>query len=240
MSARPSPSAREPRRPAVTPALRFLGILRARRHAVLTPPSLRLWTVASTHLYLVPYADPTLVSDTVYVWTVAHGFVAQADEGERILVPSCLVRRRPSADDLFTLYANGALVGSARTTADLWKSALLSFCTSTSTTTGPPDRPYVVPYRCARPDALDDVFGGENYDANYRRRARSSARQLPTRVVGSLTRASITEPVSGGRSLRARELTSRAVVVAVERVIAGWVSLAVLGPKFHYSNNSQW
>lgn len=34
--------------------------------------------------------------------------------------------------------------------------------------------------------------------------------------------------------MRARELTSRAVVVAVERVVAGWVSRGMSGPKVSF------
>ncbi|KAJ6541091.1 hypothetical protein DFH09DRAFT_1368419 [Mycena vulgaris] len=265
-----------------------------------------------------------------------HGFVAQADEGERVerddrrahvaherihvhgadlgaVVPG---QTPPSADDLFTLYANGTLVGSARTTADLWKSALLPFCTSTSITTGAPDRPYVVPYRCTNAPATElgwDFYGRSRgpwhgdpvlrlmlslVHTDYRlvidghwkvmeagptrwttslagktttvvRASRCfelNAPELPPK--GTLERPPAAEarrrephprvhygagvgvrvpdpllgfryqsehrnlsegsPLTCGRSLRARELASRAVVVAVERVIAGWVSLAVL------------
>jgi hypothetical protein len=38
-------------------------------------------------------------------------------------------------------------------------------------------------------------------------------------------------PLTDCRSLRARELTSHAVVAAIERVVAGWVRLTVADPK---------
>ncbi|KAF7295965.1 hypothetical protein MKEN_01411100 [Mycena kentingensis (nom. inval.)] len=92
------------------------------------------------------------------------------------------------------------------------------------------------------PTRLDDVFGGENYDASYDIRnwnlpsfddstwnsalvatppkgALVNQRNPPTRVVASLTPGSITEPVPGQ------------FVAAFERVVAGWAKLTVQGPK---------
>ncbi|KAJ7472859.1 bacterial alpha-L-rhamnosidase-domain-containing protein [Mycena galericulata] len=94
------------------------------------------------------------------------------------------------------------------------------------------------------PTRLDDVFGGENYDASYvipgwdlpgfddaawntalvatpPEGVLVSARQAPTRVIGSLTPVSITEPVQGQ------------FVAAFERVVSGWVRLTAQGPKGH-------
>ncbi|KAJ7105875.1 bacterial alpha-L-rhamnosidase-domain-containing protein [Mycena epipterygia] len=91
------------------------------------------------------------------------------------------------------------------------------------------------------PTRLDDVFGGENFNASDIIPAWNlpsfddsgwntallgvppkgtlvSARQPPTRVVGSLTPLSITEPVAGQ------------FVAAFERVVAGWVRLTAQGP----------
>ncbi|KAJ7264533.1 bacterial alpha-L-rhamnosidase-domain-containing protein [Mycena haematopus] len=92
------------------------------------------------------------------------------------------------------------------------------------------------------PTRLDDIFGGENYDASYEipgwelpgfddsawntalvalapKGTLVRANQPPTRVIGSLTPVSITEPVPGQ------------FVAAFERVVAGWVRLTVSGPK---------
>ncbi|KAJ7491306.1 bacterial alpha-L-rhamnosidase-domain-containing protein [Mycena galericulata] len=94
------------------------------------------------------------------------------------------------------------------------------------------------------PTRLDDLFGGENYNASYvipgwdlprfddsawytallavpPKGVLVSARQPPTRVIGSLTPVSITEPVQGQ------------FVVAFERVVSGWVRLTAQGPKGH-------
>ncbi|KAJ7919725.1 hypothetical protein B0H13DRAFT_2428766 [Mycena leptocephala] len=86
------------------------------------------------------------------------------------------------------------------------------------------------------PTRLDDVFGGENYDGGQLRPKGTlgRARQLPTRVVGNLTPASITEPVPGCVFLilyLGREPTFRAVLAADERAVAAWVRLTVSGPK---------
>ncbi|KAJ7116959.1 bacterial alpha-L-rhamnosidase-domain-containing protein [Mycena epipterygia] len=92
------------------------------------------------------------------------------------------------------------------------------------------------------PTRLDDIFGGENFDASYiipswdlpsfddsawntaqlgtpPKGALVRARQPPTRLIGSLTPVSITEPVVGQ------------YVAAFERVVAGWVRLTAQGPK---------
>ncbi|KAJ7894847.1 bacterial alpha-L-rhamnosidase-domain-containing protein [Mycena olivaceomarginata] len=92
------------------------------------------------------------------------------------------------------------------------------------------------------PTRLDDIFGGENYDASYEisgwelpgfddsawnaalvalapKGTLVRARQPPTRLIGSLTPVSITQPVPGQ------------FVAAFERVVAGWVRLTVSGPK---------
>ncbi|KAJ6566482.1 bacterial alpha-L-rhamnosidase-domain-containing protein [Mycena capillaripes] len=92
------------------------------------------------------------------------------------------------------------------------------------------------------PTRLDDVFGGENYDASFDipgwdlpgfdasawndalvavppKGTLVRARQPPTRVIGSLTPVSITQPVPGQ------------FVAAFERVVAGWVRLTVSGAK---------
>ncbi|KAF7354273.1 hypothetical protein MVEN_01115400 [Mycena venus] len=92
------------------------------------------------------------------------------------------------------------------------------------------------------PTRLDDLFGGENYDASYEipgwelptfddstwntalvavapKGTLVRARQPPTRLIGSLTPVSITQPVPGQ------------FVAAFERVVAGWVRLTVSGPK---------
>ncbi|KAJ7610138.1 bacterial alpha-L-rhamnosidase-domain-containing protein [Roridomyces roridus] len=92
------------------------------------------------------------------------------------------------------------------------------------------------------PTRLDDVFGGENYNASYEipnwndqgfddsawntalvatapKGVLVSARNPPTRVVASLTPVSITQPVQGQ------------YVAAFERVVAGWVRLTAQGPK---------
>ncbi|KAK7031487.1 bacterial alpha-L-rhamnosidase-domain-containing protein [Favolaschia claudopus] len=92
------------------------------------------------------------------------------------------------------------------------------------------------------PTRLDDVFGGENYDARYTipnwnlpsfddsawnfalagqvpKGALVRARNPPTRVVASLTPVSITQPVPGQ------------YVAAFSRTVAGWVRLTVTGPK---------
>ncbi|KAF8060176.1 bacterial alpha-L-rhamnosidase-domain-containing protein [Lyophyllum atratum] len=91
------------------------------------------------------------------------------------------------------------------------------------------------------PTRLDDVFGGENYDASYLKPGFDTPgfstagwtnaqvvtgpkgvllrqRQPPTRVVQSLTPVSITQPVQG------------TYVVAFERVVAGWAKITVTGP----------
>ncbi|KAJ6565879.1 bacterial alpha-L-rhamnosidase-domain-containing protein [Mycena vulgaris] len=92
------------------------------------------------------------------------------------------------------------------------------------------------------PTRLDDVFGGENFDASFiipgwdqpsfddsawnnallsvpPKGTLGRARQPPTRVIGSMTPISITEPVAGQ------------YVAAFERVVAGWVRLTAQGPK---------
>ncbi|KAF7353351.1 hypothetical protein MSAN_01523500 [Mycena sanguinolenta] len=92
------------------------------------------------------------------------------------------------------------------------------------------------------PTRLDDLFGGENYDASYEisgwnlpvfddsawntalvavapKGTLVRAMQPPTRVKESLTPISITEPVPGQ------------FVAAFERVVSGWVRLTVSGPK---------
>ncbi|TFK37505.1 bacterial alpha-L-rhamnosidase-domain-containing protein [Crucibulum laeve] len=91
------------------------------------------------------------------------------------------------------------------------------------------------------PTRLDDVFGGENFDASYIQNGFDKAgfdssawsqaaimtapagalvnqRQPPTRLVQSLTPISITQPVSG------------IFVAKFERVVAGWVKLTASGP----------
>ncbi|KAF7291151.1 hypothetical protein MIND_01258300 [Mycena indigotica] len=92
------------------------------------------------------------------------------------------------------------------------------------------------------PTRLDDIFGGENYDARYEvagwnlasfddsawntallapapKGALIHARQPPTRVTSSLTPISITQPVPGQ------------YVAAYERVVSGWVKLTVTGAR---------
>ncbi|KAJ7698322.1 bacterial alpha-L-rhamnosidase-domain-containing protein [Mycena rosella] len=92
------------------------------------------------------------------------------------------------------------------------------------------------------PTRLDDIFGGENFDASFiipswdqpsfddsawnnallsvpPKGTLVRARQPPTRVIGSLTPISISEPVAGQ------------YVAAFERVVAGWVHLTAQGPK---------
>ncbi|GLB44347.1 putative bacterial alpha-L-rhamnosidase C-terminal domain [Lyophyllum shimeji] len=91
------------------------------------------------------------------------------------------------------------------------------------------------------PTRLDDVFGGENFDASYLKPGYDTVgfaatgwsnalvvpgpkgvlvrqRQPPTRVVQSMTPVSITQPVQG------------IYVVAFERVVAGWAKITVTGP----------
>ncbi|RDB18187.1 hypothetical protein Hypma_000526 [Hypsizygus marmoreus] len=91
------------------------------------------------------------------------------------------------------------------------------------------------------PTRLDDVFGGENYDARHLkpgfdmpgfdaaswRNVQSvtgpkgillNQRQPPTKVVQTLAPVSITQPVNG------------IYVVAFERVVAGWAKISVTGP----------
>ncbi|KAJ7124651.1 bacterial alpha-L-rhamnosidase-domain-containing protein [Mycena crocata] len=92
------------------------------------------------------------------------------------------------------------------------------------------------------PTRLDDIFGGENYDASYiipswdlasfddsawnqallgttPKGTLVRARQPPTRVRESLTPIKITQPVAGQ------------YVAEFERVVAGWVRLTAQGPK---------
>ncbi|KAJ7440204.1 bacterial alpha-L-rhamnosidase-domain-containing protein [Mycena galericulata] len=92
------------------------------------------------------------------------------------------------------------------------------------------------------PTRLDDIFGGENYDASYAianwdlpgfddsawnaalvavspKGVLVSARQPPTKVHFSLTPVNVTEPVPGQ------------FVAAFERVVSGWVRLTAQGPK---------
>ncbi|KAJ7184949.1 bacterial alpha-L-rhamnosidase-domain-containing protein [Mycena filopes] len=92
------------------------------------------------------------------------------------------------------------------------------------------------------PTRLDDIFGGENIDASYAipgwelpgfddsawndvllavapKGALVRARQPPTRIIGSLTPVSITQPVPGQ------------YVAAFERVVAGWGRITAQGPK---------
>ncbi|KAJ7043210.1 bacterial alpha-L-rhamnosidase-domain-containing protein [Mycena alexandri] len=92
------------------------------------------------------------------------------------------------------------------------------------------------------PTRLDDIFGGENFDASYivpgwelpgfddsawndvllavaPKGALVRARQPPTRLIGSLTPVSITQPVAGQ------------FVAAFERVVAGWGRITAQGPK---------
>ncbi|KAJ7771722.1 bacterial alpha-L-rhamnosidase-domain-containing protein [Mycena metata] len=92
------------------------------------------------------------------------------------------------------------------------------------------------------PTRLDDIFGGENFDASYivpgwelpgfddsawndvllaeaPKGALVRARQPPTRLIGSLTPVSITQPVAGQ------------YVAAFERVVAGWARITAQGPK---------
>ncbi|KAJ6606954.1 bacterial alpha-L-rhamnosidase-domain-containing protein [Mycena sp. CBHHK59/15] len=90
------------------------------------------------------------------------------------------------------------------------------------------------------PTRLDDIFGGENYDASYIVAGYEkagfddsswnnalvttgpggvlvNARQPPTRLVGSLLPISITEPIPGQ------------YVAAFERVVAGWAKITATG-----------
>ncbi|KAJ6468493.1 bacterial alpha-L-rhamnosidase-domain-containing protein [Mycena vitilis] len=92
------------------------------------------------------------------------------------------------------------------------------------------------------PTRLDDIFGGENYDASYiipgwelpgfddsawndalvavaPKGTLVRARQPATRIMESLTPISISQPVPGQ------------FVAAFERVVSGWVRLTVSGPK---------
>ncbi|KAJ7058352.1 bacterial alpha-L-rhamnosidase-domain-containing protein [Mycena amicta] len=92
------------------------------------------------------------------------------------------------------------------------------------------------------PTRLDDIFGGENYDASYEipgwnlptfddsawntalvavapKGTLVHARQPPTRVIESLTPDNITQPVAGQ------------FVAAFDRVVSGWVKLTVTGAK---------
>ncbi|KAJ7049557.1 bacterial alpha-L-rhamnosidase-domain-containing protein [Mycena amicta] len=92
------------------------------------------------------------------------------------------------------------------------------------------------------PTRLDDLFGGENYDASYEipgwnlptfddsawntalvavapKGTLVHAIQPPTRLIASLTPVNITQPVAGQ------------FVAAFERVVAGWVKLRVTGAK---------
>ncbi|KAJ7049567.1 bacterial alpha-L-rhamnosidase-domain-containing protein [Mycena amicta] len=92
------------------------------------------------------------------------------------------------------------------------------------------------------PTRLDDIFGGENYDASYEipgwnlptfddsawntalvalapKGTLVHASQPPTRLIASLTPVNITQPVPGQ------------FVAAFERVVAGWVKLSVTGAK---------
>ncbi|KAF5371024.1 hypothetical protein D9615_010034 [Tricholomella constricta] len=91
------------------------------------------------------------------------------------------------------------------------------------------------------PTRLDDVFGGENYDASYLKPGFDSPgfvttgwvnaevvtgpkgvlvrqRELPSRVVQSMKPVSITQPVQG------------IYLAAFERVVAGWAKITVTGP----------
>ncbi|KAF8965132.1 bacterial alpha-L-rhamnosidase-domain-containing protein [Flammula alnicola] len=91
------------------------------------------------------------------------------------------------------------------------------------------------------PTRLDDVFGGENYDAAFEQQGFDTAGfndsswsaaaimpapggtlvnqgQPPTRIIQSLTPVSIKEPVSG------------IFVAEFERVVSGWVRLTASGP----------
>ncbi|KAG5653242.1 hypothetical protein H0H81_001499 [Sphagnurus paluster] len=91
------------------------------------------------------------------------------------------------------------------------------------------------------PTRLDDIFGGENYDASYLKPGFDTVgfsasgwanaqvvtgpkgvlvrqRQPPTRVIQSMKPVSITQPVKG------------IYVVAFERVVAGWAKITVTGP----------
>ncbi|KDR75331.1 hypothetical protein GALMADRAFT_211560 [Galerina marginata CBS 339.88] len=91
------------------------------------------------------------------------------------------------------------------------------------------------------PTRLDDVFGGENFNAKYIQKgydlagfndaawnaaqiipgpagALLNARQPPTRVLQTLTPVKITQPVTG------------IYVVAFERVVSGWARVTATGP----------
>ncbi|KAJ7495463.1 bacterial alpha-L-rhamnosidase-domain-containing protein [Mycena latifolia] len=92
------------------------------------------------------------------------------------------------------------------------------------------------------PTRLDDIFGGENFDASFiipgwnlpgfddsawndallptpPKGTLVRARQPPTRLIASLTPVGITQPVAGQ------------YVAAFERTVAGWVRLTAQGPK---------
>ncbi|KAJ6541076.1 hypothetical protein DFH09DRAFT_1282884 [Mycena vulgaris] len=217
----------------------------------------------------------------IHVRGADHGAVAWPDATQRPPLATAV--------DLFTLYTNGALVGSARNTTDLCKSAhivhsaylgaasTLVFAVRTTnrrdvgtSVTGPEGLLFsalVTFSELASYDRLvmdgiwkviegltrlDDVFGGETYDASYdipgeylllfddskwnaatrRRSAERNARARP-----SCRRAS--PGASRPRRLRSRCQSSRAVVAEVGRVVASWVRLTVSGPKHYCSNNFQ-